>query len=181
MTDQELLDKYYSDGNTKWMGLLLSRYTLLLLGVSMKYLKDEEEAKDAVQVVFLKALTEIPKYRVTYFKSWLYMIAKNHCLMQLRKKGLVRSLEEMNYDPKDESTEGWMLEDRERLLERMDDAVNGLNAEQKACVTKFYLHQQSYQEIAAASGYTVLQVKSHIQNGKRNLKITLQKRQENEK
>jgi RNA polymerase sigma-70 factor (ECF subfamily) len=77
--------------------------------------------------------------------------------------------------------EGWMLEDRERLLERMDDAVNGLNAEQKACVTKFYLHQQSYQEIAATSGFTVLQVKSHIQNGKRNLKITLQKRQENEK
>jgi RNA polymerase sigma-70 factor (ECF subfamily) len=181
MTDQELLDRYYSDGNTKWMGLLLSRYTLLLLGVSMKYLKDEEEAKDAVQVVFLKALTEIPKYQVTYFKSWLYMIARNHCLMQLRKKGLVKSLEDGHHELKDETAERWILEDREKLLERMDDAVNQLNPEQKTCVTCFYLQKQSYQEIAEATGFTVLQVKSHIQNGKRNLKITLQKRQEHER
>lgn len=181
MTDQELLDRYYSDGNTKWMGLLLSRYTLLLLGVSMKYLKDEEEAKDAVQYVFLKALTEIPKYQVTYFKSWLYMIARNHCLMQLRKKGLVRSLEDIQYDLKDESAESWILEDRERLLARMDEAVNELNPEQRMCINSFYLQKQSYQEIAVATGFTVLQVKSHIQNGKRNLKITLQKRQEHER
>lgn len=181
MTDQELLDRYYSDGNTKWMGLLLSRYTLLLLGVSMKYLKDEEEAKDAAQYVFLKALTEIPKYQITYFKSWLYMIARNHCLMQLRKKGLVRSFEDIQYDLKDESAESWILEDRERLLARMDEAVNELNPEQKICITSFYLQKQSYQEIAVATGFTVLQVKSHIQNGKRNLKITLQKRQEHER
>jgi RNA polymerase sigma factor (sigma-70 family) len=82
--DQELLDHYYADGNTRWLGLLLSRYTLLLFGVSMKYLKNEEEAKDAVQYVFLKALTEIPKYKVTWFKSWIYMITRNHCLMVLR-------------------------------------------------------------------------------------------------
>ncbi len=180
MTDQELLERYYSDRNTKWLGLLLSRYTLLLFGVSMKYLKDEEEAKDAVQQVFLKALTEIPKYEVTYFKSWLYMIARNHCLMQLRKKGLVRSLEDLQIDLKDQSPEQWKLEDREILLERMDEAVNQLNPDQKTCITCFYLRKLSYQEIAEATGFSVLQVKSHIQNGKRNLKITLQKRQEHE-
>jgi RNA polymerase sigma-70 factor (ECF subfamily) len=146
----------------------------------MKYLKDEEEAKDAVQQVFLKALTEIPKYKVTYFKSWLYMIARNHCLMQLRKKGLVRSLEDLQMDLKHQSPEQWKLEDRERLLERMDEAVNQLNPDQKTCITGFYLRKHSYQEIAEATGFSVLQVKSHIQNGKRNLKINLQKRQEHE-
>jgi RNA polymerase sigma factor (sigma-70 family) len=180
MTDQELLDHYYSDGNTRWLGLLLSRYTLLLFGVSMKYLKNEEEAKDAVQFVFLKALTEIPKYKVTYFKSWIYMIAKNHCLMLLRNKGLVKSLEDHHHLLKDEGQDLITLAEKESMLARMDEAVNELNHEQRTCINMFYLQKLSYQEIAENTGYTLLQVKSYIQNGKRNLKITLQKRPEHE-
>ena len=65
--------------------MLLQRYTLMLLGVCMKYLKNEEDAKDSVQQIFLKVIIEIEKYKVDYFKSWLYMVAKNHCLMKLRE------------------------------------------------------------------------------------------------
>lgn len=181
MTDQELLDHYYADRNTRWLGVLLSRYTLLLFGVSMKYLKDEEEAKDAVQYVFLKALTEIPKYKVTWFKSWIYMIARNHCLMLLRNKGTVKSLEDHHHHLKDEIPEKNALEEREILLQKMDEAVNELNEEQRTCITMFYLQKLSYQEIVDRTGYSLLQVKSYIQNGKRNLKITLQKRPEHER
>ncbi|HRF25092.1 MAG TPA: sigma-70 family RNA polymerase sigma factor, partial [Chitinophagaceae bacterium] len=78
--DQELLARFYSDHNNEWLGILLQRYTLLLLGVCMKYLKNEEEAKDSVQQIFLKVIQELHKYKVEYFKSWLYMVAKNHCL-----------------------------------------------------------------------------------------------------
>ena len=85
--DNELLAYYYNDGNNRWLGILLQRYTLLLYGVCMKYLKNEEEAKDAVQQVFEKAINELAKYKVDYFKSWIYMVAKNHCLMKLRDKG----------------------------------------------------------------------------------------------
>lgn len=180
MTDQELLNHYYADGNTRWLGLLLNRYTLLLLGVSMKYLKDEEEAKDAVQFVFLKALTEIPKYKVTWFKSWIYMITRNHCLMLLRNKGQVRSLEVHHHHLKDEDPSKTSLEEKEILLMRMDEAVNELNEEQRTCITMFYLKKLSYQEIVERTGYSLLQVKSYIQNGKRNLKIILQKRPEHE-
>ena len=80
ITDQELLEQFYADHNNEWLGILLQRYTLLLLGVSMKYLKNEEEAKDSVQQIFLKVIQELQKYKVEYFKSWLYMVAKNHCL-----------------------------------------------------------------------------------------------------
>ncbi|HEX4373117.1 MAG TPA: sigma-70 family RNA polymerase sigma factor, partial [Puia sp.] len=86
ISDQQLLDNFYTDHNNKWIGILLERYTLLLFGVSMKYLKNEEEAKDAVQQIFYKVIIEIEKYKVSYFKSWIYMIAKNHCLMVLRKR-----------------------------------------------------------------------------------------------
>jgi RNA polymerase sigma-70 factor (ECF subfamily) len=86
LSDQELLAKFQADHNNEWLGILLQRYTLLLLGVCMKYLKNEEEAKDSVQQVFLKAIQELHKYRVEFFKSWLYMVAKNHCLMKLRER-----------------------------------------------------------------------------------------------
>src|SRR5688572_3072109 len=85
--DKDLLDRFYSDYNNEWLGMLLPRYTLLLYGVCMKYLKNEEDAKDSVQQIFLKAINELHKYKVEYFKSWIYMIAKNHCLMKLRDKG----------------------------------------------------------------------------------------------
>ena len=80
ITDQELLERFYADHDNQWLGILLERYTLLLLGVCMKYLKNEEQARDSVQQIFLKAITELQKYRVEYFKSWIYMVAKNHCL-----------------------------------------------------------------------------------------------------
>ena len=87
ISDNELLQRFYADHDNEWLGILLQRYTMLLLGVCMKYLKNEEEAKDAVQQVFLKAINELHKYKVEYFKSWIYMVAKNHCLMKLRDKG----------------------------------------------------------------------------------------------
>jgi RNA polymerase sigma factor (sigma-70 family) len=85
--DNELLQRFYADHDNEWLGILLQRYTMLLLGVCMKYLKNEEDAKDSVQQVFLKAIHELHKYKVDYFKSWIYMVAKNHCLMKLRDKG----------------------------------------------------------------------------------------------
>ena len=86
ITTEALLERYYESRDPNWIGLALERHTYLLLGLCMKYLKDEEAAKDAVQQVFLKAILELEKYKVTYLKSWLYMICKNHCLVLLRQQ-----------------------------------------------------------------------------------------------
>jgi RNA polymerase sigma factor (sigma-70 family) len=182
LTDQELLQQYYRNRNSDLLGILLQRYTLLLFGVAMKYLKDEEEAKDVVQQVFLKALTELPKYKVEYFKSWLYMIAKNHCLMKLRDKGLSRvEMDDRMLSVRDEDEgKAWHIE-KEKKLEVMGDAVEELADEQKTCITLFYLKKMSYLDIVSSTGYNMSQVKSYIQNGKRNLKIILQRRLEHER
>ena len=92
-TDQELLEQFARLKDNRILGELLKRYTLLLFGVCMKYLKTEEEAKDAVQQVFLKVMTELPKYMVEHFKAWLYMVTKNHCLMKLREKKSGKGIE----------------------------------------------------------------------------------------
>ncbi len=181
ITDNELLERFYGEHNNQWLGVLMQRYTLMLLGVCMKYLKNEEEAKDGVQQVFLKAISEMQKYRVEYFKSWVYMIAKNHCLMKLRDKGrhTVEITERHIATPGENSDAGSHIA-KEQALNNMASALQQLNKEQQQCVTLFYLEKKSYQEIAEQTGYPLLKVKSHIQNGKRNLKIMLERIQHDE-
>ena len=177
-TDQELLEQFYADHDNEWLGILLQRYTLLLLGVSMKYLKNEEEAKDSVQQIFLKVIQELQKYKVEYFKSWLYMVAKNHCLMKLREKqGKITAeiTERLSIKPEDE-TDLQALVDNDHTLELMELALKELNPEQQQCVTLFYLQKKSYQEVSDETGFSMLQVKSYIKNGKRNLKILIEKK-----
>ena len=179
--DQQLLLNFYEDKNNEWLGIVLNRYTLLLLGVCMKYLKNEEEAKDSVQQVFLKTLTELPKYKVEYFKSWVYMVAKNHCLMKLRNKNrLAVEINEQLHATADELADTKQLLENDLLVTNMEQALSQLNKEQQLCVTLFYLHKKSYQEIVTDTSFSLLQVKSHIQNGKRNLKIMLERLQVNE-
>ena len=177
ISDQELLEKFYADRDNQWLGILLERYTLLLLGVCMKYLKSEELARDSVQQIFLKAITELQKYRVEYFKSWIYMVAKNHCLMQLRDKPGKNTIEVKESIPAaaDETDKESLLLN-EKTYEYMSEALKELNADQQLCVTLFYMEKKSYQQIAEQTGYSMMQVKSHIQNGKRNMRILIEKK-----
>lgn len=175
--DATLLDHYYNDKNPEWIGILLQRYTLLLLGVCMKYMKNEDEAKDCVQQVFLKVLTELSKHRVDFFKSWLYTVAKNHCLMKLRNSQgrMIKELTE-NTEMVSTTNEKIDLMDNEKTYTQLEEALEELNEEQRHCVILFYLQKKSYQQISDATGYSLMQVKSYIQNGKRNLKLFMDKK-----
>jgi RNA polymerase sigma factor (sigma-70 family) len=176
--DNELLQRFAADNDNEWLGILLQRYTMLLLGVCMKYLKNEEEAKDAVQQVFFKAINELHKYKVDYFKSWIYMVAKNHCLMKLRDKGkYTTEINEQLMAAPDEPADKNSYIEKDKALTKMARALTQLNKEQQLCITLFYLDKKSYQEITAQTQFSLLQVKSHIQNGKRNLKILMERNQ----
>jgi RNA polymerase sigma factor (sigma-70 family) len=170
ISDNELLERFYAEKNNDYLGALLQRYTLLLFGVSMKYMKNEEDAKDAVQQVFLKVITELQKYKVDYFKSWLYMVAKNYCLMKLRnmsERNNYELNEEMLFDEIDLKANYY---EKDQLLNCVEESLNELNGPQKSCLTLFYFQKKSYREISEETGFSVLQIKSYIQNGKRNLK-----------
>jgi len=191
LTDDELLQAFSQTNNNVYLGILLERYAMLLFGVCMKYLKNDENAKDAVQQVFVKALGKLQKYKVVYFKSWIYMVARNHCLMLLRQNHhtvdadaaahfLVAhngsALEPQpgvyNQDPLDSR---WEAIDKEQLLTLLETGLTQLPEQQSQCVQAFYLQKKSYQQIADTTGYSMLQVKSYIQNGKRNLKLWIEK------
>ena len=180
ISDNELLDRYYATNDQKWIGILLDRYTMLLLGVCMKYLKNEEEARDAVQQIFLKVLTEVSKYKIDYFKSWLYMVAKNHCLMKLRASQGRQMKELKEFAIEDQETDKTELLANENAYNLLEEAIDELSEEQKQCVTLFYLKKYSYQQITDVTGFTPMQVKSYIQNGKRNLRMLLERKLKNQ-
>lgn len=175
--DADLLEYYYGDKNPEWIGILLQRYTVLLLGVCMKYMKNEEEARDCVQQVFLKVLTDLQKHKVDFFKSWLYTVAKNHCLMKLRgQQG--KSPKELteNTAAVPHTDEKHQLLEDEKKYNLLEEAIEELNEEQRQCVILFYLQKMSYQQISEKTGFSLMQVKSYIQNGKRNLKLLMEKK-----
>lgn len=142
----------------------------------MKYLKDEEKARDAVQQIFLKVLNDLWKYRIENFSSWLYQVARNHCFMQFRqeKRHFVPA-EKFDISTEDETRDLEDLMLKEIHLQRLSSALTSLNEPQQKCIRLFYLEEKSYREIAKSTGYSIMEVKSHIQNGRRNLKIQMEK------
>jgi len=175
LTDDELLAAFHRSKDNRLLGILLQRYTLLLLGVCMKYMKDEAEAKDCVQQVFMKVVTYLPNHSVSNFKSWIYTVAKNQCFMQLRSK---KTMPETALIPELLEDELVYTNDKEKeiLLQTVENAVADLPFGQKECIQMFYLKKMSYNDIVQQSEFSLLQVKSYIQNGKRNLKMLIEKR-----
>lgn len=177
ISDEQLLAQYGATKDNRWLGILLQRYTLLLVGVGMKYLKNKDDAADCVQQVFLKVLAYVPQHEVTHFRSWIYTITKNQALMILRhRKGVtVDELEEAHTESLSDNSENEVWE-REQLMAALENSMGKLNAEQESCIRLFYLEKLSYSQIAEKKGYTAAQIKSHIQNGKRNLKSLILKK-----
>lgn len=179
LSDAQLVLKYQKTLNSKHIGFLFDRYGQLVFGVCLKYLKNEDDSKDAVIKIFEKVIEDLKRMEVTHFKSWLYMVAKNHCLMDLRKKKTYTSdVTEMQLA--DEEFEPNKFEMQELKFNDLDQALLELKPDQKKCIMLFYIEEKSYQQIVEATDYTLKEVKSFIQNGKRNLKISLEKKYQNQ-
>jgi RNA polymerase sigma factor (sigma-70 family) len=177
LSDQQLIVLYKKDNDLIVLGELYSRYMSMVFGVCLKYLKNREESRDAVMQVFEKLVTSLREHEVSHFKSWLYVSARNHCLMQLRSaKG--RHFEEIS--PSLMENDAPLHPDEEPEMEtnlsKLEKCIETLTDEQKHCVQLFYLQQKCYREIVQLTGYDDNKVKSYIQNGKRNLKICMEQR-----
>ncbi|MGW8315049.1 MAG: RNA polymerase sigma factor [Bacteroidales bacterium] len=178
--DEELLRLYSDSGDLDVLAALYERYMHLVFGVALKYLQDREEARDAVMQIFERLITELPRHQVRTFQSWLYVLTRNHCLMILRsKKQEEKKLEglKIEYDFM-ESGEDLHPIDRDdpSMEEALRECLEQLKHEQKKCIELFYYQQRSYQEISKALQIDENKVKSYLQNGKRNLKICLERK-----
>ena len=175
LSDDELIVLYKGKASARIIGELYNRYAHLVMGVSMKYLKNRFDAEDLTMVVFEKLPQRIAMNDITYFKSWLYMVTKNECLMLLRKNTNITV--ELTQELESKDTLG-SKQDQEVKFSLLDTAINQLKEEQRDCINLFYIERKSYLEISMSLNTDIKTVKSAIQNGKRNLKITLEKRHE---
>ena len=176
-TDQELIDLYKKTQDHGTIGVLYERYMHLVYGTCLKYLKDVEAAKDAVMEIFEDLLSKLRTQEVENFKSWLFVVSKNHCLMQLRKDSRIRTTEIpiALMQSEDEIHLNGVME-KEKDLNRLEECLEVLPEEQKRSVRLFYLESKCYNEIADITGLEWNRIRSHIQNGRRNLKICMEKK-----
>jgi RNA polymerase sigma factor (sigma-70 family) len=175
-SDEGLISLYKKTNDLAIVGVLYDRYTALTFGVCLKYLKDREESRDAVMQIFEKLIVTLKEHEITVFKGWLYVTARNHCLMQIRSKKR-KNFEELSPFLMETGGNGHQEQgsEIERDLKKLEKCMESLANEQKQCVELFYLKQKCYKEITESTGYDFKKVKSYIQNGKRNLKICMER------
>jgi RNA polymerase sigma-70 factor (ECF subfamily) len=177
-SDAELVAAYKSSGDLTILATLYQRYMDLLYPVCLKYLGEQEVARDAVMNIFEELAQKLLKFEIDNFKGWLYTLAKNHCLMQLRSSQRMKTSE---FDP-DHMQTGEELHlngvfEKEQQLDRLSKCMETLSPEQKTTVELFYLQRKCYKEIETLTGLEWNKVRSYIQNGRRNLKICMEKQE----
>ena len=180
-TDEELLLDYRSGRDLEVLGELYSRYIHLVYGVCLKYLREREESKDAVMQIFEKLISDIPVHDISNFRSWLYVVTKNFCLMQIRsqKSRFEKHLEweKEEYLIMENDYILHPIDDGEKDMDiELEDCIGRLKDEQRECIRQFYFDNRCYNDIASNMNIDEKKVKSHLQNAKRNIKICLEEK-----
>lgn len=186
VNDEELAVRYFETGDQSVFGILFERHVKTVYGVCLFYFRDEDKAKDVAMHVFEKLMQELRKSRVKYFKAWLSFVVRNFCISELRKEKGKKFLPETYLDFEIQEAS---LEEEERIEQVNDETMlrflehnmTKLKENQRKCIELFYLRERSYQEVAQETGYSLNEVKSYIQNGKRNLKLLIEEQIRNKK
>lgn len=177
--DEELIIRYQATKNSELIAELFERYIHLVYGICLGYFRDRDTCKDAVMEIFESLFEKLLRFQVKSFKNWLYAVSKNYCLMSLRREAIhkriryngdhIYQLLEETEKKEESELKGLELTDssNEGILSH---AIEKLNIEQNTCIRLLYLEEKSYKEISNLTGYSLKQIKSYIQNGKRNLK-----------
>jgi len=176
-TDEELLALYKKKKDSQYFGYLYNRYIPLVYGLCLKYLQDATKAEDATMQLFEDLSSKISNYEVKIFRTWLYSVAKNHCFQILRKKDREVIVDSSDILFVESGTFEHLFneDDGNEKYNALQRCLKNLPEPQRISITKFYMDELSYADIVDKTGYNLKSVKSYIQNGKRNLKICIEK------
>ena len=178
LTDEEIIARFRQSGNAAVLGTIFDRYSKLVFGLCMKYLKNRTQAEDETMAIFEKLIADLQKHNIECFKAWLFTYSKNHCLMELRRKkpGIVEYDNHLLSEKTEDYEEKIKKEkENESLVKQLENLINFLKPEQQQCIKLFYLENNSYRDVSQQTGLTLKQVKTNIQNGKRNLRTQFDK------
>ena len=181
LSDTELVELFRLRNDNACIGELFDRYATLVYGVCLKYLKNPDDSKDALQQIFESLIKDLKRSSILNFKNWIYSVSLNRCRMIVRSRQ-----RKLKKERETEMDVIMLMHDdsnllREEFLNEILNAINDLQDNQKVCIEYFFLQQKSYKEIIEITGFSFDQVKSFVQNGKRNLKIILEEKLKKEK
>lgn len=187
LSDEQLAATYRLQGDQAVLGILYSRYLELIYGLCLKYLKDSGRAEDAAMDIYEQLQVKVREHEIEKFRPWLYRLSRNHCLMLLRKTSSSLTLKSSSVsDSKLIELDGVQLADishhlddsnhSELMLTALESCREELPEGQHECIRRFYLEGESYSDLAASLGWEVSKVRSAIQNGRRNLKICVERK-----
>jgi len=176
LSDEEMLQDFQEKLNQHALANLYLRYTDLVYGVCMKYFKNADDSKDAVMEIYQEIRVKLTTHQVDHFRGWLYVVAKNHCLMKLRKnkKNVIVDFDSSGFVQSEDFSHLDAVLEKEKDLQLLEHCIEQLNKEQNTVVQKFYLQQKCYNEIVDETGMEWNKVRSLVQNGRRNLKICME-------
>jgi RNA polymerase sigma-70 factor (ECF subfamily) len=185
-SDEELALIYFNTGDVNCVGALFERHMKTVFGVCLFYFRDRDIAQDGVMQIFEKLLFELRKTQTRSFRAWLSFVVRNHCLSEIRKnkgKYFVREsyLEFEMQEALLEEEERIESVSEEDMLHHLKEELPALKEKQRLCIELFYIREFSYQEVSDKTGFSLPEVKSYIQNGKRNLKLRIEQRMKNKK
>lgn len=177
LTDNQLLQQYLTEDDLSYLGQLYQRYSEMVYYVCLRYLKNTEDSKDAVMQIFEDLIIKTKKQNIQDFPKWLYVVSKNYCLMIIRSRKnkpeiVTEDFVEFSFDLHQMEN----VQKKEEQLLKLEACIEILRANQKKSIELFYIQQKCYNEISEMTGFSKNDVKSYIQNGKRNLKICMEKR-----
>ena len=182
LSDEQLVSRYLETGNKELIAILFERYTHLVYGICLNYLQDTDQCKDAVMEIFESLFHKLAVHKISNFRNWLYSVTKNQCLMTIRKAGSLNRAKngfQTTYVVTEVSDDAGDEDDFLFNKDTVISAVDRLNNEQGTCIRLMYIEDKSYVDITKITGYSLNEVKSYIQNGKRNLKNYLLKQNGN--
>jgi RNA polymerase sigma factor (sigma-70 family) len=175
LSDAELVELYRTQQQQEILAQLFLRYYDLVYGTCVKYLTNQEAAKDATMSIYQELVEKVKQHNIEHFKSWLYVVTKNHCLMVLRKgKKMPQTEFQAEHMQSEDFSHLDNVLEKERQLQRLETCIDTLNDDQKLTVKLFYMDSKCYNEICDATGFDWNKVRSLIQNGRRNLKICME-------
>lgn len=170
-----MLQLYRQHGDLKILARLYQPYMELVLAVCCKYLEHREAARDAVMEIFEELVVKLRRHEVSNFRSWLYTVARNHCLLSLRSvRGRQVEFSEQHMQSATELHPLDSVWEREQSFEQLQRCLDKLSPQHKSSIELFYLQGKCYKEISEISGLAWNQVRSYIQNARRNLKICME-------
>ena len=164
--DRELINSFTSSNDRMALNELFKRYTHLVASIALGILKEEEKAKNAVVNIFKSIMIDLKKNDIRNFNAWVYNVTKRHCFK-------VKNMEN-GFEYRDDFDE---ILEKDLLLQKhseiLKNSILQINIHQKTCIDFFYFQGLSYSEITEETGLSIEEVKSHIQNGKKNIKLLI--------